>query len=85
MKTLQTFTVPGRKKFTGAILTFESNPYPELYISCHKNGRKYLKKANYLERKRIHKYIEDNNLVGDVQEAKVKHFLGKRGHQTIKV
>ena len=85
MKNLMSFKVPGRKSFTGVIITFETNPYPDYYVSCHKNGRKYLKKPDYFQRKRIHKYIEDNNLVGEVQEVKVKHFLGKRGHTSERV
>ena len=61
MPNIITFKIPGRKKLSAAIMT--SGPYPTFYVCKKADGRQYFKKPNYLQRKRIHKYIEENHLI----------------------
>lgn len=60
MTSLILIRIKGRKGFTGAIIGDENDPYPQFKVSCHKNGRKYLREPNYHERKRLHKYSQEH-------------------------
>lgn len=62
---LITFKIPGRKKLNAAIMTPENSPYPLFYVCVKEGGKKYLKKPNYIQRKRIHKYIKEHHLIKD--------------------
>ena len=62
MTNLILFKIKGRKSFTGAIVSDESEPYPQFKVSCHSKGRKYLREPNYHERKRLHKYADEHRV-----------------------
>lgn len=62
MSNLILIKIKGRKSFTGAIVGDNTDPYPHFKVSCHKNGRKYLREPNYFERKRLHKYAQDHEV-----------------------
>ena len=62
MKNLMLIKITGRTSFTGAIVGDEADPYPHFKVSCHKNGRQYLREPSYHERKRLHKYAQEHRV-----------------------
>ena len=60
MTNLLLIRIKGRNGFTGAIVEDTTDPYPHFKVSCHKNGRKFLREPNYHERKRLHKYSQEH-------------------------